>query len=102
ASGTFADRNVAAGKQVSVSGLVLGGTVAGNYIHRSTRPSRTASISAPQLTVSAQPNTKVYDGNTSATAVPSITGLVGGDTASFRSEERRVGKESRSRLTANG
>jgi hypothetical protein len=66
ASGVFADRHVATGKTVSVSGLSVSGTDAANYTL--TSPSLTASITAKALTVSGLTavSTRVYDGTAAA------------------------------------
>ena len=77
---TFADRNAGAGKTVTATGLSLAGTDAGNY-SVNTSASTTASITPAPLTIAATTNTKTYDGTVSAAATPTVTGLVGGDTA---------------------
>ena len=65
-SATFSDKNVGTGKTVSVSGISISGTDAGNYTFNTTT-STTANITARALTVSATGVNKVYDGNTTAT-----------------------------------
>ena len=81
ASGTFASKNV--GNNIAVSGLTLGGAQAGDYLL--TQPIASANITARAITVTAAANTKIYDGTTSATALPTVTpgSLAGGDTAAF-------------------
>ncbi|HEX5411297.1 MAG TPA: YDG domain-containing protein [Terriglobia bacterium] len=79
-SASFADKNVGTGKPVSVTGISISGTDAGNYRLHSTTASTTANITPASLTITAQTNTKAYDGNTSAAAVPIVTGLQGTDT----------------------
>jgi len=81
---TFVSPNVGNGLAVTVSGLTLGGTPALNYTL--TQPTATANITPAFLTITATPNTKVYDGTTSALAVPLVSGLVAGDTATGLSE----------------
>ena len=49
ATGAFADKNVGTGKTVSITGLTLSGTDAGNYILASTTASTTADISAASI-----------------------------------------------------
>ncbi|MCA1553877.1 MAG: YDG domain-containing protein, partial [Chloroflexi bacterium] len=66
-SATFADKNVGTGKSVSVSGISIGGTDAGNYNSLNTVTSTSADITARALTVSATGIDKVYDGSTTAT-----------------------------------
>ena len=83
ATGTFSGKNVANGLMVSVSGLTIGGPQAGDYWLA--QPTTTANITALPVTVTAAASTKVYDGTTSATALPTITAgsLVTGDIAAF-------------------
>jgi hypothetical protein len=65
---TFADKNVGTGKTVSVSGISISGTDAGNYTLNSiTTASTTANITQKTLTITAHGVDKVYDGNTTAT-----------------------------------
>ena len=68
---------------VAVSGLSLGGAQAGNYTL--IQPTTTANITALGLTVSAATNTKIYDGTTSAAALPTYTvgTLASGDAAAL-------------------
>lgn len=79
ASGVFADKNVGAGKTVTISGLAIAGTDAGNYTL--TQPTATASITAQLLTVSATGINKIYDGT--ATAMVTLSdNRVSGDSLS--------------------
>lgn len=64
AAGSFATKTVGTGKTVTVSGLTLSGTDAGNYTL--TQPTASANISSAPLTVSAVAADKVYDGSTAA------------------------------------
>ncbi|KAB8059150.1 hypothetical protein GCN74_13845, partial [Janthinobacterium sp. FT14W] len=64
--GTFGDKNAAAGKTVTISGLGLGGADAGNYVLASNLASTTADITPATLTVSASALNKVYDATTNA------------------------------------
>ena len=98
-SATFADKNVATGKTVSVSGIsISGGTDAGNYSLGNTTASTTANISKATLTVSATGVNKTYDGTTAATVTLSDNHL-GGDvvtesytSASFADKAVATGK----------
>src|SRR5207247_2484919 len=63
---TFANKNVGTGKAVSVSGISISGTDAGNYTANTTA-NTTANISAKALTVRATAGNKTYDGGTTAT-----------------------------------
>ena len=67
ATATFANKNVADGKTVTIAGITIGGTDAANY--SLTQPSTTANITAKTLTVTGiTANNRVYDATTSATA----------------------------------
>jgi hypothetical protein len=77
----FADKNVAIGKNVTVSGISISGADAGNYKLMSTTASTTANITARGLTVSAHGVNKVYDGATTAT-VTLTDDRVAGDSVS--------------------
>ncbi|MDP2144467.1 MAG: YDG domain-containing protein, partial [Gallionella sp.] len=80
-SGTFADKNVANGKAVTVTGYTLGGADAGNYTI--VQPvGVTANITAASLSVTGIiADSKVYDGTTTATLSGTATVFaLGGDT----------------------
>ncbi|MFO1475573.1 MAG: YDG domain-containing protein [Verrucomicrobiota bacterium] len=80
-SAWFSGRNAGTGLPVAVSGFTLSGGDAGNY--NLTQPSGlVADITATPLTITAGANTRTYDGTTSATAIPTISGLHGFDTVS--------------------
>jgi uncharacterized repeat protein (TIGR01451 family) len=83
AVGTFASKDVAQNIPVPVSGLTLGGAQAEDYTL--TQPTTTANITARAITVTAVSNLKIYDGTTSAAAVPTIASgsLAAGDAAAF-------------------
>ena len=85
AVGTFGDKNVGAGKTVTVSGQTLGGADAWKYTL--TEPTTTADITAKELTVTGiAANNKVYDGTTTATLIGApgtLDGVVGGDTVTL-------------------
>ena len=75
-AGTFSDKNVGAGKTVTISGLTLSGADASKY--NLIQPTTTASITAKNLTISGiTANDKVYDGNNTATLVGAPGALVG-------------------------
>ena len=80
AAGVFVDKNVGAGKTVTVSGLAIGGADAGNYTV--TQPTATASITARSLTVTATGQNKTYDGTPDAT-VTLASNKLGGDTVAL-------------------
>ncbi len=66
-SGTYDNKNAGTGKTVTVSGLTLSGTKAGNYQLGSTTVNGAVGvITKRDLIVSATGSNKVYDGNTTA------------------------------------
>src|SRR5213078_3886838 len=65
-SAAFSDKNVGTGKTVTVSGISISGTDAGNYTFNTTAAT-TANITARALTITATGVNKVYDGTTTAT-----------------------------------
>src|SRR5204862_1496544 len=93
----FANKNVGTAKPVSVSGISISGTDAGNYTFNTTA-STTASITAKPLAVSAAGIDKGYDGNANATVTLSddrISGDVFTDsytTATFNNKNVGTGK----------
>ena len=75
-SASFASAPVGTGKTVTVSGLTLTGSAAGNYTL--TQPSLTANITAKALTALGTlvfPASKVYDGTTTATPTSGAAAL---------------------------
>lgn len=64
---TFANKNVGAGKTVTVAGVTLGGGDAGNYTLSPAPVTATANITARSLTVTVTGVPKRYDGGTQAT-----------------------------------
>ena len=97
-SASFNNKNVGTGKLVSVSGISISGTDAGNYNLLNTTASITANITARDLTVTATGINKQYDGNADATVTLSddrVSGDVFTDsytTASFDNKNVGVGK----------
>ncbi|MEI7749704.1 MAG: YDG domain-containing protein [Candidatus Moraniibacteriota bacterium] len=75
AVGAFTNKNVGSGKNVLVSGLSLIGDDASGYTL--TQPVLTATISQAPLSITAQTDSKVYDGGVTAGATPNVAGLVG-------------------------
>src|SRR5438128_2202386 len=66
-SATFGNKNVANGKTVTVTGISISGTDAGNYI-ANTSTTATADITPRALLVRATGDNKGYDGTTAAVA----------------------------------
>ncbi len=90
ATGEFADKNVGDGKQVSISGIVLGGTDAGNYLLASNSATTTADINPATINFveGILAASKVYDGTTDAqldTLGAQFDGIVSGDDLSVTS-----------------
>jgi filamentous hemagglutinin family protein len=78
--GTFADRNVGAGKNVTGGAIVLAGADAGNYVVDAGSTIGTAAITPKALTATASVADKVYDGTTAATlGNVALVGVVAGD-----------------------
>jgi hypothetical protein len=73
AVGTFADKNVAQAKVVSVSGLSLSGKDAGNY-NLLPLTNLTAAVTPAPLQISASSDRKIYDGTSNSGLIPTITG----------------------------
>jgi len=87
-SGTYADKNVASGIDVTLTGLLLAGGDAANYsISGSVLAQPIGEITPATLNVAiVNDPAKVYDGNLSAVLAPGnyqITGFVGGEGASI-------------------
>ena len=81
-SAAFADANVGTGKTISVSGISLSGTDAGNYTFN-TSATTTANITAAPLTITANAAAKTYDGLAySGGNGVTFTGFVAGQTPS--------------------
>jgi uncharacterized repeat protein (TIGR02543 family) len=78
AAAAFDNKNVGPAKPVSVSGISMTGTDAGNYSLANTTAASSADITARALTVSALAANKVYDGNVDASATLSDD-RIGGD-----------------------
>lgn len=73
--GSFADKNIGVGKVVTILGLALDGTHAGNYTL--IQPSPIATITPRELHVAAIGENKVYDGTTTAIVVLSDNRIPG-------------------------
>jgi filamentous hemagglutinin family protein len=85
-TGSFATKAVGTGKTVSITGLTLGGTDAGNYTLSSSTASASANITAKVLTIGGLTiQNKTYDGTTTASfsGTPSLSGVLGGETVNL-------------------
>jgi len=91
-SGTFDTKNIGVGKTVT-SAMTLTGTGTGNYTLA--QPTLTGTITIKAITITAAANEKVYNGDTTAAASPTITvGTLGtGDTGIYIEtyDDRNVG-----------
>lgn len=96
ASGAFSDKNVGNSKTVTISGLTITGGDASNYTL--VQPTTTANITARPITVTAVTDTRIYDGTTSSSGIPTITSgsLAAGDSAvwsqAFNNKNAGTGK----------
>ncbi|MYM29220.1 filamentous hemagglutinin N-terminal domain-containing protein [Duganella sp. CY15W] len=68
ANAVFGDKNAAANKSISVSGMTLGGADGGNYVLFANSATTQASITPRALVVTATGSNKVYDGSVNAVA----------------------------------
>ncbi len=84
-SETFDTRNACTGKTLTVSGSVNDGNGGANYAVTFVS-NTTGVINQAGLTITALPNTKTYDGTTSAATTPTVSGLQGSDTVAGLSE----------------
>ncbi len=86
-SATFADKNAAVDKPVTVGGISISGVDAGNYSLSNTTALTGANITARPLDVGGiTAGNKVYDGNTDATVSPvgaHLSGVLSGDNVSL-------------------
>jgi YDG domain len=84
-SASFNNKNVGTTKPVSVSGISISGTDAGNYNLLNTGASTSADITARPITVTAKSDSKTYDGDNSSSKTPDISSgsIATGDTANF-------------------
>ncbi len=94
---TFANKNVGLAKEVTVSGITITGTDAGNYTLTNVTAITNADITVKSLTISATANNKIYDGNTTANATLTYNKISGDDvtvnkTATFNNKNIGIGK----------
>jgi len=80
---SFADKNVGTGKTVSVSGISVNGTDAGNYTLNNSSAITTANITPLAITVAATGANKVYDATVNDAAMLASSGVLSGDSVSF-------------------
>jgi len=84
AIGAFNSKDVVNSNAVTVSGMTLSGTDSADYTV--TQPTIAASITPAPLTISATSDSKVYDGTTNSTALPTTSTVYGTDTVTGLSQ----------------
>src|SRR6266480_168584 len=85
-SASFANKNIGTGKTVSVSGITISGTDAGNYNLTNTTASTTANITSKGVVINFTAQTRPYSGNTTATISGcSVIAVTGDDVTCDRS-----------------
>ncbi len=96
----FNDKNVGAGKSVTVSGISLSGADAANYSLLNTSALSSADITPKPLTVSFSTSDRAYDGSTTASVLGSSADKLAGDhlvfnasSAQFASADAGVNKQ---------
>ena len=76
----FAGKDAATGKTVTLTGVSLGGTQAGDYILSDPTPTTTASITPLTINGSIATASRVYDGSNHATITSrTLAGVIGAD-----------------------
>jgi YDG domain/Bacterial Ig-like domain (group 3)/MBG domain (YGX type) len=82
---TYPSKNVGTNLVLTPSGTVNDGNNGNNYTYTFNTVS-TGAITPAALTLTAVTNTKVYDGTTTAAAIPTVSGLKGSDTVTNLTE----------------
>jgi len=85
-SEAYDTKHAGSGKTLTVTGYTVNDGNSGNNYNVSTVTDTTGVIDKANLTITAASNTKTYDGNTSAAATPTYSGLQSGDTLTGLSE----------------
>ena len=83
---SYNNKNAGTGKTLTASGLVVNDDNGGLNYAITYVINTTGVINAAPLTITAVTNTKAFDGNTSAAATPTVSGLKGTDTVTNLSE----------------
>lgn len=108
ATGTMADKNVGTDKKVSITGIALGGTDAGNYRLLTETDTAKVTIKAKDITVSGITGTdRTYDGTTAVglnTGTATFEGRIKGDnltiaTATGTMNDKNAGEEKKVSIT---
>ncbi len=82
----YSDPNAGSSKTLSVSAYTVNDGNGGNNYIVTTVTNTTGLITKAALTITATTNTKTYDSTTTAAATPTVSGLIGSDTASGLTE----------------
>ncbi len=82
----YTDANAGSGKTLAVNSYMVIDGNGGNNYSVTTVANTTGVINRASLTLTATTNTKIYDGKTTAAASPSVSGLIGSDTAAGLAE----------------
>ncbi len=99
---TYSTKNVGSGLTLTPSGVVNDGHGGANYTYTFDNNTN-GTITAEPLIVTATTNTKVYDGNTSALATPSVSGTIfGTDSPNFTEAYSAATAGTGLTLTPNG
>ena len=83
---SYDNKNVGTAKTLSVSGYTINDGNSGNNYAVTTNTDTSGVINQAVLTITAQANTKTYDGTTTASATPTVSGLLGSDTVTGLTE----------------
>ena len=86
ATEVYDNKNFGTGKTLTVNSYTVNDGNSGNNYIVSLVPNNAGVINKRALTLTAQPNTREYDGGTSAAAVPVSSGLQGSDTVTDATE----------------
>ncbi len=82
----YADSDAGTDKTLSVSGYTVNDDNGGNNYAVTVATNASGLITKAALTITALPNTKTFDNTTFATAIPTVSGLQGGDTVAGLAE----------------
>jgi len=85
-SEAYSNKDSGTGKTLLVNGYTINDGNGGNNYTVTTTNNTTGVINKASAIVTAVANTKTYDGTTSAAAIPTVSGLLGSDTATGLSE----------------
>ena len=94
-TGTIVNKNVGTNKPVTVTGLTLTGTDAGNYSIDASGSGITVNIAQLALTPGYTGVSRVYNGGVTATVTPTTTGIASGDTVTFSQQAIYTGVNAR-------